>query len=150
MGKLQCDLEMRNLYVVLVKEVCFWIKLIERRMRRTSSLCSLYRIDITLRISEEICCSVKDLLTCVTKFGLDLHLTKSQIEIKIWSKRRLEWFFKNLTDQNLPKKEIKNCNVELIVSKDKMFILRYRKTTETLNIICFYGIWNEYLVPQHM
>ena len=148
--KLRCDLQMGNLHVVLVKEVCFWRKLIERRMRRTPRFCSPYRIDITLRISEDIFCSVKDLLTCVTKYGLDLHLTKSQIEIKIWSKRRLELFFKNLIDQNLPKKEIKNCNVEHIVPKDKMFILKYRKTTETLNIICFYGVWNEYLVPQHI
>lgn len=149
-GKLQCDLQMANMYVVIVKEVSFWRKLIERRMRRSPRLCSPYRIDIKLRVSEEIFCSVKDLLTCVTKYGLDIHLTKSLIEVKIWSKRRLELFFKDVIDKNLPKKEIKNCNVELIVSKDKMFILRYKKTTETLNIICFYGVWNEYLVPQHL
>ena len=40
--------------------------------------------------------------------------------------------------------------VELIVSEDKMFMLRYRKTTETLNITSYYGVWNKHLVPQHL
>ena len=150
-GKMRCDLETGNMYVILVKEVTFWRKSIERRMHRTPRLRSPYRIDFTTRVPEEIVCAVEDLLTCEmsTMYGLDIHLTKRLIEIRIWSKKRLELFFKDLICRELPQKEINKCNVELIVTKEKMFTLRYRKATETLNVSCFYGLWNEYFAPQH-
>lgn len=143
---------MGNVHVIVVKEVIYWRKLIERRMRKTSRLCSPYPIDVTVRVSEEIFFSVKEILNCllVAKYGLEVHETNRIIEIKIWSKRRLELFFKNVTDLNLPRKIVNDCTVELIVSEDKMFMLRYRKTTETLNITSYYGVWNKHLVPQHL
>ena len=152
LAKLQCNLKMGNVHVIVVKEVIYWRKLIERRMRKTPRLCSPYRIDVTVRVSEEIFLSVKEILNCllVAKYGLEVHETNGIIEIKIWSKRRLELFFKNVTDLNLPRKIINDCTVELIVSEDKMFMLRYRKTTETLNITSYYGVWNKHLVPQHL
>ena len=36
------------------------------------------------------------------------------------------------------------------ISKQKLFTLQYARTTERLEITCFYGAWNKHHVPQHL
>ena len=67
--------EMRSL---AVKKVLYWMQTIHRRMRKTSRQKCSYRIDICLRMSEEIFSYVKDLLTCVSEYGLEVHNKKEE------------------------------------------------------------------------
>ena len=82
-----------------------------------------------------------------------MHQSKGTTTIKIWSKRKLELFFNNIlgaASGGLPTKVIKNATVKIWISKEKAFTLKYAKALERIEISCFYGVWNEHHVPQHL
>ena len=151
--KLHCAMEMGKVHTLVAKEVLYWKKVIQRRMHKTPRQACPYRIDISYRLSEEIFCCIKDLLTCVSQYGLEMHQSKGVTTIKIWCKRKLELFFNDIlgaASGGLPTKVIKNAIVKILISEQKVFTLKYRKASERMEITCFYGVWNEHHVPQHL
>ena len=84
-------------------------------MRKTPRQACPYRIDVSYRLSEEIFSCIKDLLTCVSQYGLEMHQSKGTTTIKIWSKRKFELFFNDIpgaVSGGLPTKVIKNATVK--------------------------------------
>ena len=82
-----------------------------------------------------------------------MHQSKGVATIKIWCKRKLELFFNDIlgaASGGLPTKVIKNAIVKILISEEKVFILKYRKASERMEITCFYCVWNEHHVPQHL
>ena len=151
--KLHCAMELGKVHTLVAKEVLYWKKVIQRRMRKTPRQACPYRIDVSHRLSEEIFSCIKDLLTCVSQYGLEMHQSKGTTTIKIWSKRKLELFFNDIlgaASGGLPTKVIKNATVKILISKEKVFTLKYAKASERIEINCFYGVWNEHHVPQHL
>ena len=112
-----------------------------------------YSTDVSHRLSDEIFSCIKDLLTCVSQYGLEMHQSKGTTTIKIWSKRKLELFFKDIlgaVSGGLPTKVNKNATVKILTSKDKVVNLKFSKASERIEINCFYGVWNEHHAPQHL
>ena len=82
-----------------------------------------------------------------------MHQSKGTTTFKIWSKRKLELFFNDILGAaggGLPTKIIKNATVKILISQEKVFTLKYAKASERIEINCFYGVWNERHVPQHL
>ena len=151
--KLHYVMELGKVHTIVTKEVLYWKKVIQRRMHKTPRQSCPYRIDFSYRLSEEIFSCIKDLLTCVSQYGLEIHQTKGTTTIKIWSKRKLELFFNDVLGAacgGLPTKVIKNATVKILISEQKVFTLKYTRACERMEITCFYGVWNEHHVPQHL
>ena len=86
-------------------------------MHKTPRQACPYRINVSHRLSEEIFSCIKDLLTCVSQYGLEMHQSKGTTTIKIWSKRNLELFFNDIlgaASGGLPTKVINNVFPENI------------------------------------
>ena len=150
--KFHCTMELGKVHTLVAKEILYWKKLTQRRMHKTPRQACPYRIDIFHRMSE-IFCSIKDLLTCVSQYGLEMHQSKGTTTVKIWSQRKLELFFNDIlgaASGGLPTKVIKNATVKMLISEQKVFTLKYAKASERIKINCFYGVWNEHHVPQHL
>ena len=151
--KLHYAMELGKVHTLVAKEVLYWKKVIQRWMCKTPRQACPYRMDVSHRLSEEIFSCIKDLLTCVSQYGLEMHQSKDAITIKIWSKRKLELFFNDIlgaASGGLPTKVIKNATVKIWISKEKAFTLKYAKALERIEVNCFYGVWNEHHVPQHL
>ena len=150
--KLHYAMELGKVHTIVAKEVLYWKKVIQRRMHNTPRQSCPYRIDLSYRLCEEIFSGIKD-LTCVSQYGLEIHQSKAITTIKIWSKGKLELFFNDVlgaASAGLPTKVIKNATVKILISKQKVFTLKYTKASERMEITCFYGVWNEHHVPQHL
>ena len=65
-----------------------------------------------------------------TYFSLVHHLT--------------HFFNKETNIINFFEKKIKKCNVEVVVTKDKPFILHFKRTTQTVCVTGFFQVINEY------
>lgn len=151
--KLHYAMELGKVHTLVAKEVLYWKKVIQRRMSKTPRQACPYRIDVSHRLSEETFSCIKDLLTCVSQYGLEMHQSKGATTIKIWSKRKLELFFNDIlgaASGGLPTKVIKNATVKILISKEKASTLKYAKALERIEVNCFYGVWNEHHVPQHL
>ena len=151
--KLHYAMELGKVHTLVAKEVLYWKKVIQRRMHKTPRHSCPYRIDLSYRLSEEIFSCIKNLLTCVSQYGLEIHKSKGSTTIKIWSKRKLELFFNDVlgaANGGLPTKVVKNATVKILISEQKVFTLKYTKAPERREITCFYGVWNEHHVPQHL
>lgn len=144
--RLHCVMEIAGLKSLVVKEVLYWNITILRRMRKTPRQGSPYRIHISHRLSSEIFQYVKDLLTCVTVYGVEVKTTKKITTLNISYERKLELFLRDILGKafdGFPLKVIDNCTVKLLVTMKKL-------STEKLDIYCFYGLWNQFNVPQHL
>jgi hypothetical protein len=151
--RLHCVMEIAGLKSLVVKEVLYWNKTILRRMRKTPRQGSPYRIHISHRLSSEIFEYVKDLLECVNAYGVEVITTKNITTLNISYERKLELFLKDILGEafdGIPQKVIDNCTVKLLVTMEKLFTIKYSKSTEKLDIHCFYGLWNQFNVPQHL
>ena len=91
--KLHCAMKLGKVHTLVAKEVPYWKKVIQRQMRKTLRQACPYRIDVSHRLSEEIFSCIKDLLTRVSQYGLEMHQSKGTTTITIWSKRNIELFF---------------------------------------------------------
>ena len=150
--RLHCAMEIAGLKSIIVKEVVYWKKTILRRMRKTPRQGSPYRIDISHRLSSEVFKYLRDLLTCVSAYGVEVITSRNVTTINISYERKLELFLKDILGQafdGFPKKTIDDCKVKLLVSKEKLFTIKYSTSLEKLDIRCFYGLWNELSIPQH-
>ena len=149
---LELAFETGKLHSVVVKEVRYWMKLLSRRMRRTPRNSRPYRIDILYRVSDEVFTYILKFLTCVTCYGLEIeNLQKGKVTfIKVWYKRKMELFLNDLIGENLPVKTVKGCRLQVLISCERLFTIKYRRTSEKLDISCYYGLWNQYQVPQHL
>lgn len=81
-----------------------------------------------------------------------MHKSKGTTTIKIWSKRKLKLVFNDIlgaASGGHPTKVIKNATVKILISKEA-FTLKYAKALERIEVNCFYGVWNEHHVPQHL
>jgi hypothetical protein len=151
--RLHCCMGIGGMKSLVVKEVLYWNKTILRRMRKTPRQGCPYRIDISHRLGWEIFVCVRDLLTCVNCYGVDVSTKKNTTTITIDYERKLDLFFKDILAEafdGFPKKTIQDSTVKLLISKEKLFIIKYTQSTEKLDIRCFYGLWNEHQVPQHL
>lgn len=96
---MHCGLEMGKIHNLVVKKVLYRKKrkkVIQRRMHKTPRQACTYRIDISNMLSAETFCSIKDLLICVSQYGLGINQSKSVTKIKIWSRRKVELFFNDI------------------------------------------------------
>ena len=152
--KLHCELALvtDKLHSVVVREVRYWMKILGRRMRRIPRSTRPYRIDISYRVSDKVFTYILKFLTCVTCYGLEIENLKNGgvSFIKVWYKRKMELFLNDLIGENLPVKTVKGCRLEVLISRERLFTIKYRKTSEKLDISCYYGLWNQYQVPQHL
>ena len=113
--KLHCAMKLGKVHTLVTKRSTLLKKVIQRRMRKTPRQACPYRIDVSYRLREEIFSYIKDLLTCVSQYGLEMHQSKGTTTIKIWSKRKLELFFNDIlgaVSGGLPTKVIKNAAVK--------------------------------------
>jgi len=60
--KLHCAMKLGKVHMLVAKEVLYWKKVIQRRMRETPREACPYRIDVSHRLSEEIFSCIKDLV----------------------------------------------------------------------------------------
>ena len=122
------------------------MKILGRRMRRIPRSTRPYRIDISYRVSDEVFTYILKFLPCVTCYGLEIENLKNGggSFIKVWYKRKMELFLNDLMGKNLPVKTVKGCRLEVVISRERLFTIKYRKTSEKLDISCYYGLWNQY------
>lgn len=121
--RLHCVMEIAGLKSLVVKEVLYWNTTILRRMRKTPRQGSPYRIHISHRLSSEIFQYVKDLLTCVTVYGVEVKTTKNITTLNISYERKLELFLRDILGEafdGFPQKVIDNCTVKLLVTMKKL------------------------------
>lgn len=82
----------------------------------------------------------------MTVYGVEVKTTKNITTLNISYERKLELFLRDILGEafdGFPQKVIDNCTVKLLVTMKKL-------STEKLDIYCFYGLWNQFNVPQHL
>lgn len=114
-------------------------------------------VEFSYRLQREIFDHLVEMLTCTTMYGVNIqsHLKRNGKEkekvIKVVHKRKLErWFSdRQVSGEKGFRRSIKGkWHTDLLVDANRPFQLKYKHSTEMVQVKCHYGAWNKEGVPQ--
>ena len=132
-----------------------WYKTFMRRMIARCAVRNPWRVVLTEYLNRDLF-KILEEVVYRTKYGIVCKTTSKQVFIVFMKAARVRHVFCELmgTDISAPeflKKLARGKRkVEAIVDEDKQFAVTFNKEKQTITFDFYYGLWNQYGLPQHV
>ena len=154
-----CMFHVAGLYRIVSRELLGWNKILQRRMKPTTSLAHPWQVRFCRNIPVEVFNLLKltifngdyGIVVKSTKSVEQLQITTSNAAIK-WITRVTKSTTSTLKETDIFFKLLRDgaSYCKAIISSDHPFLVKYSKTQETVTVLIRYGHWNVFGVPQHV